>query len=137
MRYPAADSFPAEKVAEGMFSVFETWIDVWAGAEGAIDADWDAGVPFPPFEHSDVIDGQTPETIADVKVRTGYESHLGGETGIRPATQPAIVAPRTRPVSGLLHRHARQIPKTSAVTNRLRTQAGRISDPMLVQAITP
>jgi len=42
MRYPA-DSFPAEKVAEGMFSVFETWIDVWVGAEGAIDADWDTG----------------------------------------------------------------------------------------------
>ncbi|WP_289020765.1 hypothetical protein [Desulfobacter postgatei] len=33
--------------------------------------------------------------------------------------------------------YARQIPKTSAVTDRLRTQAGRISDPMLAQAITP
>lgn len=137
MRYPA-DSFPAEKVAEGMFSVFETWIDVWVGAEGAIDADWDAGAIFPPFEHPDVIDGQTPETIADVKVRTAYESHL--------AEKQAFLARQRN--QQLLRRamnqyrdcyiaYARQIPKTSAVTDRFRIQAGRVSDPMLVQAIAP
>jgi hypothetical protein len=137
MRYPP-DSFPADKVAEGMLSVFETWIDVWVGAEAAIDADWDADAIFPPFEHPDVRDGQTPETIVNVKVRAAYERHL--------AEKHAFLARQRN--QQLLRRaldqyrdsyiaYAREIPKTPAVTDRLRALAGRVSDHRLVLAMTP
>lgn len=137
MRYPP-DSFPADKVAEGMFSVFEIWIDVWVGAEAAIDTDWDENAFFPPFEHLDVIDGQTPEAIVNVEVRAAYERHL--------AEKQAFLARQRN--QQLLRRaldqyrdsyiaYAREIPKTSAVTDRLRALAGRVSDRKLVLAMTP
>lgn len=137
MRYPP-DSFPEDKVAEGMLSIFETWIDVWVGAEVAIDADWDANALFPPFEHLDVIDGQTSESIVNVEVRAAYERHL--------AEEQAFVARQRNQL--LLRRaldqyrdsyiaYAREIPKTSAATDRLRILAGRVSDQILVLAMTP
>ncbi len=137
MRYPP-DSFPADKVAKGMLSVFETWVDVWVGAEAAIDTEWDANALFPPFEHPDVIDGQTPEAIVNVEVRAAYERHL--------AEKQAFLARQRN--QQLLRRaldqyrdsytaYAREIPKTSAVTDRLRALAGRVSDRILVLAMTP
>lgn len=137
MRYPP-DSFPVDKVAEGMLSVFETWIDVWVGAEAAIEADWDANAFFPPFEHPNVRGGQTPESIVNVEVRAAYERHL--------AEKQAFLARQRN--QQLLRRaldqyrdsyiaYAREIPKTSAVTDRLRAQAKRVSDKILVRSMTP
>jgi len=137
MRYPPS-SFPADKVAEGMLSVFEAWIDVWAGTETAIDTEWNANALLPPFEHPDVIDGQTPETIVNVEVRAAYERHL--------AEKQAFLALQRN--QQLLRRaldqyrdnyivYVGEIPKTSAVTDRLRILAGRVSDQILVLAMTP
>lgn len=136
MDYPP-DSFPADKVAEGMLSVFATWMDVWVGAEAAIDPHWDANAVFPPFEHPSVIDGQTPKSIVNVQVRSAYEHHLA---------QKQIFLARQR--NQLLLRRAldhhrdrytgyiREIPKTLVVTDWMRSQAGRVSDQVLIQAMT-
>lgn len=136
MRYPL-DSFPADKAAVGMLTIFETWIGVWVGAEAAIDANWDANAVFPPFVHPDVIDGQTPETIASPEVRAAYERHL--------AEKQAFLARQRN--QQLLRRaldqyrdsyvaYVGEIPKTPAVTDHLRVLAGRISDRTLALAMT-
>jgi len=136
MCYPP-DSFPTDKLAEGMLSVFETWIDVWVGAEAAIEADWDANALFPFFEHPDVIDGQTPGTIINVEVRAAYERHL--------AEKQAFLARRRS--QQMLRRaldqyrdsyiaYVREIPKSSAVADRLRALAERVSDQILILAMT-
>lgn len=136
MRYPP-DSFPADKVAEGMLSVFETWIDVWVGAEAAIDPDWDADAFFPPFEHPDVIDGQTPETIVNVEVRAAYERHLAEKQAFLARQRNQLLLRRALDqYRDTYADYARKIPRTSAVTERMRMQARRVSDQMLVQAMT-
>lgn len=137
MRYPP-DSFPADKVAEGMLSVFETWIDVWVGAEAAIDADWDANAFFPPFEHPDVRDGQTPETIVNVEVRAAYERHLAEKQAFLARQRNQLLLRRALDqYRDSYIAYAREISKTSAVTDRLRALAGRVSDQILVLAVTP
>lgn len=136
MRYPP-ESFPPDKVAEGMLSVFETWIGVWVGAEAAIDVNWNANAIFPPFVHPDVIDGQTPETIANREVRAAYERHL--------AEKQAFLTRQRNQL--LLHRaldqyrdtyadYARKIPKSSAITDHLQTLAGQVKDKILALAMT-
>lgn len=137
MRYPP-NSFPPNKVAEGMLSVFETWIDVWVGAETAIDADWDANAIFPPFEHSDVIDGQTPETIVNTEVRVAYKLHLAEkQTFLTRQRNQHLLRRALNQYRDSYIAYARKIPKTSVVTERLQVLAGRVSDQMLAQILTP
>lgn len=136
MRYPP-DSFPTDKAAEGMLSVFETWIKVWVGAEAAIDKDWDANAYFPPFKHPDVIDGQTPETIVNAEVRAAYERHLAEkETFLARQRNQQLLRRALRQYRDSYIAYVREIPKTSAVSDRLRGLAGRVSDQILVLAMT-
>lgn len=136
MRYPP-DSFPTDKVAEGMLSVFETWIEVWVSAEAAIDKDWDANAYFPPFEHPNVIDGQASEAIANLEVRATYERHLAEKQAFlaRQRNQQFLRRALDQYRDSYIA-YARKIPKTSAVIDRLRALAGRVTDQILVLAMT-
>lgn len=137
MRYPAS-SFPSDKVADGMLSIFEIWIGVWVGAEAAIDLNWDPKVLFPPFVHPDVIDGQTSETILNAEVRAAYERHQVEKQAFlaRQRSQQllrrALDQYRDRYIA-----YAGEIPKTPAVMSRLSTITARVRDQRLVAAITP
>lgn len=75
MRYPES-SFTHDDPVSAQLELYEVWISVWIKAEGQLDPNWAPGQAFPPFEGPGVIDGQTPDGIADPAVKAAYEEHL-------------------------------------------------------------
>lgn len=134
MRYPDS-SFQQDHAAQ--LEVFEVWIDTWAKAEAHIDPSWSPSDSFPPFEHPDVIDGQSADDIRNPDLKSAYETHLANKQTFLTRHRNQSLLRRALDQHGdAFVRYAEDLGKLPQLSDRLKALADRVSAPMLVAALS-
>lgn len=138
LRYGPAD-FRSDGVIAGLTRILGIWIDVWTAAESAVDPTWKATDVFPAFDPGPsqmIIEGQSPNSIADPSIRQAYIEHLERKWAFQRRARSQVLLRRALEETreGYLG-YVAELRSIEGLVPALAANAQRVTDPDLRQAL--